>query len=57
MKPAQAETTRAYVQGMHEHWLRARARQAGVSAASTATIETRFRYNPEVAASLRWYRR
>jgi ribosome-dependent ATPase len=50
--PAQAETTRAYVQGMHEHWLRTRARQAGVSAtiAGPATIETRFRYNPEVAS-------
>jgi ribosome-dependent ATPase len=50
--PAQAETTRAYVQGMHEQWLRTRARQAGVAAAiaGPATIETRFRYNPEVAS-------
>ena len=50
--PAQAETTRAYVQGMHEHWLRTRAREAGISpvSAGPATIETRFRYNPDVAS-------
>ena len=50
--PAQAETVRAYVQGAHEHWLRGRARQAGVARAlaGPATIETRFRYNPEVAS-------
>jgi ribosome-dependent ATPase len=50
--PAQAETARAYVQGMHEHWLRTRARAGdGASAiVGPATIETRFRYNPDVAS-------
>jgi ribosome-dependent ATPase len=50
--PAHAETARAYVRGTHEHWLRTRAREAdGVSAiVSPATIETRFRYNPDVAS-------
>jgi ribosome-dependent ATPase len=48
--PAQAETVRGYVQGMHQHWLTTRARE-GYGAAATiglATIETRFRYNPDV---------
>jgi ribosome-dependent ATPase len=50
--PAHAETARAYVQGMHEHWLRTRARDADGAAAGIgpATIETRFRYNPDVAS-------
>ncbi|WP_414475514.1 ribosome-associated ATPase/putative transporter RbbA [Microvirga sp. M2] len=41
--PQRAETIRGYVQGMHAQWL---ASQTG--AASLATIETRFRYNPDV---------
>jgi ribosome-dependent ATPase len=50
--PAHAETARAYVQGMHEHWLRTRARETDGTAAiiGPATIETRFRYNPDVAS-------
>jgi ribosome-dependent ATPase len=50
--PAHAETARAYVQGMHEHWLRTRAREADGPAAiiGPVTIETRFRYNPDVAS-------
>ncbi|BDD89261.1 ribosome-associated ATPase/putative transporter RbbA [Desulfofustis limnaeus] len=48
--PTRAETVRGYVEGMHSHWLAARARQtSGVTAtAGAATIETRFRYNPDV---------
>ena len=48
--PQRAETVRGYVQGMHAHWLSAMARQTlGASATTqTATIETRFRYNPDV---------
>ncbi len=47
--PARAETVRGYVQGMHAHWLATLARQAGGGAtAAPATIETRFRYNPDV---------
>lgn len=48
--PTRAETVRGYVQGMHALWLAAIARQAlGPGAtAPPATIETRFRYNPDV---------
>ncbi|MFZ3043299.1 MAG: ribosome-associated ATPase/putative transporter RbbA [Thiobacillus sp.] len=48
--PTRAETIRAYVQGMHAHWLATKAREAGQGAAlaGLATIETRFRYNPDV---------
>ncbi|KAB0663668.1 ribosome-associated ATPase/putative transporter RbbA [Oryzomonas japonica] len=46
--PARAETVRGYVQGMHAHWLATLARQTVGGMAETATIETRFRYNPDV---------
>ena len=48
--PQRAETIRGYVQGMHAQWLTALARQTLGSAttAGPATIETRFRYNPDV---------
>ncbi len=42
---SRAETVAGYVQGMHYHWL---AQQAGRSVAEPMTIETRFRYNPDV---------
>ena len=45
--PTRAETVSGYVQGMHSQWLAGlvrEQRQPGVS----ATIETRFRYNPDV---------
>lgn len=50
--PQRAETVRGYVQGMHYHWLTAKAREVYGRAATTqlATIETRFRYNPEVTS-------
>jgi ribosome-dependent ATPase len=50
--PQRAETVRGYVQGMHYHWLATRAREAYGAAANAglATIETRFRYNPDVAS-------
>jgi len=41
--PQRAETIRGYVQGMHSQWLASQ-----IDAASLATIETRFRYNPDV---------
>jgi ribosome-dependent ATPase len=46
--PTRAETLRGYVQGVHEHWLSARVREAHSSAAMAGLfrIETRFRYNP-----------
>jgi len=50
--PPRAETIRSYVQGMHQHWLNTRAREAHCEAATTglATIVTRFRYNPDIAS-------
>src|SRR5690606_37511541 len=47
--PARGETIRGYVQGMHQQWLQEMARsRLGISTQSIATIETRFRYNPDV---------
>jgi len=48
--PARAETVQGYVQGMHQGWLLdMAAHRLGRNAASgLATIETRFRYNPDV---------
>ncbi len=50
--PMRAETVRGYVQGMHQHWLTAKAREAYGSEATAGlfSIETRFRYNPEVTS-------
>ncbi|WP_454019919.1 ribosome-associated ATPase/putative transporter RbbA [Azospirillum sp. Marseille-Q6669] len=41
--PTRAETVNGYVQGMHSQWLASRNQTP-----SLATIETRFRYNPDV---------
>lgn len=48
--PSRAETVRGYVQGMHAHWLTTRAREAFGArlTAGLVSIETRFRYNPDV---------
>lgn len=49
--PQRAETVRGYVQGLHQGWLVDQARlQMGQSAAALMpfSIETRFRYNPDV---------
>ena len=48
--PTRAETVRGYVQGMHAHWLGTKAREAGYgnALAGLASLETRFRYNPDV---------
>ncbi len=48
--PSRAETVRGYVQGMHAHWLTQKARVLlGDKAAAPAfTIETRYRYNPDI---------
>ena len=50
--PSRAETVSGYVQGMHQGWLaeRALARTGSVATATPAGIETRFRYNPDVAS-------
>jgi ribosome-dependent ATPase len=46
--PSRAETVRSYVQGMHAHWLTARARAGAGAPMEAVRIETRFRYNPDV---------
>ena len=48
--PARAETVQGYVQGMHQGWLASRALQqpGRENPAPLATVETRFRYNPDV---------
>lgn len=47
--PTRAETVRGYVQGMHQMWLVDMARHhLGVDLASVSTLETRYRYNPDV---------
>ncbi|PZW46832.1 ribosome-dependent ATPase [Humitalea rosea] len=48
--PSRAETVRGYVEGMHAQWLSGRIALAAGSAATAAafSIETRFRYNPDV---------
>ena len=47
--PERAETVQGYVQGMHQHWLLVQASErSGASAAGNASVETRFRYNPDV---------
>ncbi|HLS97782.1 MAG TPA: ribosome-associated ATPase/putative transporter RbbA [Porticoccaceae bacterium] len=48
--PSRGENISGYVQGMHSHWLTGKAREAlGSSAlAQPATVETRYRYNPDV---------
>ncbi len=48
--PARAETAAGYVQGMHQGWLLERAKYSlgQEMAGGPATIETRYRYNPDV---------
>lgn len=48
--PNRAENVRGYVQAMHQGWLMEQARRhvSGHVPAGLVTIETRFRYNPDV---------
>ena len=46
--PQRAETVAGYVQGMHAGYLLERQAQALGQVASLATVEIRYRYNPEV---------
>jgi len=47
--PQRAETVRGYVSGMHAGWLLDEARRRfGASVSAPVTVETRFRYNPDV---------
>ncbi len=46
--PQRAETVAGYVQGLHASYLADRAQQAGASLVAPATVEVRYRYNPDV---------
>ncbi|GJJ04345.1 multidrug ABC transporter ATP-binding protein [Duganella rhizosphaerae] len=47
--PMRAETTRGYVQAMHMGWLADLAQhRLGMKLAGAGTLETRYRYNPDV---------
>ena len=47
--PQRGETVKGYVQAMHQLWLVQQARERlGVQLASQVSLETRFRYNPDV---------
>jgi ribosome-dependent ATPase len=46
--PQRGETARGYVQGMHQLWLEDMARRLGREEAPPATVESRYRYNPDV---------
>ena len=47
--PQRGETVKGYVQAMHQLWLAQQARERlGVQLASQVSLETRFRYNPDV---------
>jgi ribosome-dependent ATPase len=47
--PTRGETVRGYVQGMHAMWLAQISQQRqGQSAQAPSTLETRYRYNPDV---------
>jgi ribosome-dependent ATPase len=47
--PMRAETTRGYVQGMHQGWLADLAlHRLGSTTAGAGALETRYRYNPDV---------
>ena len=47
--PTRAEVVRGYVQAMHQMWLVDMAKhRLGVDLAAASTVETRYRYNPDV---------
>ena len=46
--PQRAETIRGYVGGLHQQWLAQQLRERGIALPQAASIETRFRYNPDV---------
>ncbi|MBO5667606.1 MAG: ABC transporter permease, partial [Lentisphaeria bacterium] len=48
--PSRAETVNGYVKSLHSQWLEERAREHGLgtSGANSASVETRYRYNPDV---------
>lgn len=46
--PMRAETIQGYVQGIHFDWLAQQAQKNSLNVTPTASLETRYRYNPDV---------
>ena len=46
--PTRAETVNGYVQGMHQTWLVQQLAERGIAMPASASVQTRFRYNPDV---------
>ena len=46
--PQRAETIRGYVGGLHQQWLAQQLRERGIALPQAASVETRYRYNPDV---------
>ncbi len=47
--PQRAETVIGYAQGMHQQWVAQQAHdQTGITPAALTSVETRYRYNPDV---------
>ncbi|MGK8984006.1 ribosome-associated ATPase/putative transporter RbbA [Pseudomonas aeruginosa] len=47
--PTRAETIQGYVKGIHQHWLNQQAAEhLGSRVGGPATIESRYRYNPDI---------
>ena len=46
--PQRAETIRGYVSGMHQQWLMQQLHTRGIALPQAASVETRYRYNPDV---------
>lgn len=46
--PTRAETVQGYVAGMHAHWLGLAATEMGMAPSVQLSIESRYRYNPDV---------
>jgi len=47
--PQRAGTVEGYVQGMHQHWFMQQLHErTGMTLAAPASVETRYRYNPDV---------
>ena len=46
--PSRAETVNGYISAMHNSWLEKYNRKHGTDSSAAATVETRYRYNPDV---------
>src|SRR5690606_30026278 len=49
--PQRAQTVQGYIQGLHQHWVAEQMQlRSGYDMAGNVAVETRFRYNPDVAS-------